>query len=116
MTYAAPIGLSALCLGLVLALGGCDQATAPSPSPAPAPTPAVSPAPTPQADAQPVMTDCLTEIGAAGAKRLVERCIMVSPATHPPCNAANTCETIQGEIDRGCSFFDADEKPAECAA
>ena len=65
--------------------------------------------------AQPV-TSCLSEVGEPAAKRLVERCIAVSPATHPPCNIENTCETIQGEIDRGCSFFDAAEKPAECTA
>ena len=37
---------------------------------------------------------------AEAAQRLVDRCIAVSPATHPPCNVANPCEMIQGEIDR----------------
>ena len=60
---------------------------------------------------------CLSEIGKAASDRLVERCIMVSPATHPPCNAANSCQLIQGEIDRSCAMYDPDEKKsAECAA
>ena len=60
---------------------------------------------------------CLSEIGKAASDRLVERCIMVSPATHPPCNAANSCQMIQGEIDRSCAMYGPDEKkPAECAA
>jgi hypothetical protein len=60
---------------------------------------------------------CLAEIGPAASARLVERCIMVSPATRPPCNAANPCEMIQGEIDRACEMFPADaSRPAECGA
>jgi hypothetical protein len=60
---------------------------------------------------------CLSEIGKAASDRLVERCIMVSPATHPPCNAANTCKMIQDEIDRSCAMYGPEEKkPAECAA
>ncbi len=60
---------------------------------------------------------CLSEIGKAASDRLVERCIMVSPATHPPCNAANACQMIQDEIDRSCAMYGPDEtKPKECAA
>ena len=60
---------------------------------------------------------CLSEIGKAASDRLVERCIMVSPATHPPCNTANTCQMIQDEIDRSCAMYGPEEKkPAECAA
>jgi hypothetical protein len=60
---------------------------------------------------------CLSEIGKAASNRLVERCIMVSPATHPPCNAANSCQMIQDEIDRSCAMYGPDEtKPKECAA
>ena len=60
---------------------------------------------------------CLAEIGADASARLVERCIQVSPATHPPCNAANPCTMIQGEIDRACAMYGPDEaKPAECTA
>jgi hypothetical protein len=60
---------------------------------------------------------CLSEIGAAASARLVQRCIAVSPATRPPCNAANACDLIQGEIDRSCAMYKPDEtKPAECGA
>jgi hypothetical protein len=60
---------------------------------------------------------CLAEVGAQASARLVERCIMVSPATRPPCNAANPCTMIQGEIDRACGQYGPDEtRPAECAA
>lgn len=59
---------------------------------------------------------CQSQIGEAAAARLVERCVMVSPATHPPCNVANPCALIQGEIDRACSLFALDQKPAECGA
>ena len=59
---------------------------------------------------------CQSQIGEAAAARLVERCVMVSPATHPPCNVANPCALIQGEIDRACALFAPDQKPAECGA
>ncbi|MGV8929977.1 MAG: hypothetical protein ACOH1E_09495 [Brevundimonas sp.] len=60
---------------------------------------------------------CLNDVGAVAAQRLVDRCIAVSPATHPPCNVANPCEMIQGEIDRSCDMYASGEtKPAECAA
>ena len=60
---------------------------------------------------------CLADIGAQASARLVERCIMVSPATRPPCNAANPCTMIQGEIDRSCGQYGPGEtRPAECAA
>ncbi len=70
------------------------------------------------ADTAPAATsDCLAELGAAASARLVERCIAVSPATHPPCNAANPCALIQSEIDRACGQYGPGEtKPAECAA
>lgn len=60
---------------------------------------------------------CLSDIGAAASARLVERCIQVSPATHPPCNAQNSCALIQGEIDRACAMYGPDEtRPSECTA
>ena len=60
---------------------------------------------------------CLNDIGAEAAQRLVDRCIAVSPATHPPCNVANACEMIQGEIDRSCEMYGpGEEKPSQCAA
>ena len=56
-------------------------------------------------------------IGLEAAQRLVDRCVAVSPATHPPCNVANPCEMIQGEIDRSCDQYAPGEaKPSECAA
>ena len=58
---------------------------------------------------------CRDAIGSAAAARLVERCIRVSPATRPPCNAANPCDLIQGEIDRSCKLWQGDgNPPAEC--
>jgi len=62
-------------------------------------------------------TACRDSLGETASARLVERCIAVSPATRPPCNAANPCALIQGEIDRACGQYGPDEtKPAECAA
>ena len=58
---------------------------------------------------------CRDTIGEAASARLVQRCIAVSPATHPPCNADNACALIQDEIDRACTLF-ADDPPAECKA
>jgi hypothetical protein len=57
---------------------------------------------------------CDRSIGAVKAHKLVDQCLMVSPATHPPCNAANDCALIQDEIRRGCALLDKD-KPAFCA-
>ncbi len=60
---------------------------------------------------------CTDSIGEAAAVRLAERCTMVSPASHPPCNPANACALIQDEIDRSCGQYGPGEtKPAECAA
>ncbi|CAN5166298.1 hypothetical protein BH10PSE1_BH10PSE1_31330 [soil metagenome] len=59
---------------------------------------------------------CSAELGAASSARLVERCIAVSPATHPPCNAQNPCALIRDEIDRSCAMYGpGEDKPAECA-
>ena len=54
--------------------------------------------------AQAAETSCTAEIGAAKASVLVGQCTDISPATHPPCNAANPCELIRSEIQRGCDF------------
>lgn len=62
---------------------------------------------------------CRAEIGEPAAQKMADRCRMVSPATHPPCNAANTCQMIQDEIDRSCAMWDKDTsqpKPKECTA
>ena len=116
-----------LALAAVFALAACQQ---PASDPAAGTTQDAAPAPVMPADAPPqeeVEGDlagappgetgsCLDEIGAEASARLVQRCIAVSPATHPPCNAANPCAKIQGEIDRACAMYGPDEtRPAQCA-
>ena len=71
------------------------------------------------ADSKPVVeaaaTDmsCSKSAGKDTAARYVRQCIEVSPATHPPCNADNSCDLILDEIRRGCAFVDKDG-PAFC--
>ncbi len=57
---------------------------------------------------------CRSEVGERRASRLVERCIQVSPATRPPCNADNACALILSEIARGCRMIDDGSAPAFC--
>ena len=110
-------------------VAGCQRpAEAPEaePAPASAPPPEMPADAPPQEEVDPVVANavaagepgsCLSTAGEAASARLVERCIAVSPATHPPCNAANPCEMIQGEIDRACEMYAPGEaKPAECGA
>ncbi|KQY95556.1 MULTISPECIES: hypothetical protein [unclassified Brevundimonas] len=111
---------------LALLIGGCQQpAATPEAEPAAVDAaPPEMPADAPPQEEVPVQTaatgepgSCLAEVGAEVSARLVQRCIAVSPATHPPCNAANPCAMIQGEIDRSCEMYAPGEaKPAECAA
>jgi hypothetical protein len=56
---------------------------------------------------------CKTQLGAERAAQLVKQCIQASPATHPPCNAANSCQLIEDEILRSCELFDKG-KPGLC--
>ncbi len=116
-------------LAVTALVSACERpAEAPAAEPAAA---AATPAPEMPADAPPqeevdpavalepvgAPVSCLNDIGQTAAQRLVDRCIAVSPATHPPCNVANACEMIQGEIDRSCEMYAPGEaKPAECAA
>ena len=59
---------------------------------------------------------CTQEIGAAKARVLVNRCLEVSPATHPPCNASNACSLIVDEIKRSCLILGHDpDTPGYCA-
>lgn len=58
-------------------------------------------------------TSCLADIGAAAAARRVAICRDVSPATHPPCNAANSCAMIDDEIARSCALFDGKGAPMQ---
>jgi hypothetical protein len=90
-----------------------DDDTAPVTSASAAP--AQSPAPTAKvtSNAQPI--SCETEIGAAAAKQRVKTCLAVSPATHPPCNVANSCAMMDDEIARSCALFDGKGQPMpEC--
>ncbi|SFP35425.1 hypothetical protein [Sphingomonas rubra] len=70
------------------------------------------PAPAPSAASTPIRTgsarprSCAAEIGQAAAKARVAVCVNVSPATHPPCNVANSCAMIEDEIARACALFD----------
>jgi hypothetical protein len=45
---------------------------------------------------------CRQTVGTKKAEALVRQCMRVSQATHPPCNAANPCDMIAGEIEHGC--------------
>ena len=66
--------------------------------------PAATPTPTPAAPAgRP--TVCSAEIGRSAAEALARQCRRVSPATRPPCNAANSCAIIRDEIARGCALL-----------
>lgn len=101
-----------------------QPATPPPPAPRPTMTPEKEPRATipegPDMRPVPVPTSeqpCRDQIGEAAATALAERCRMVSPATRPPCNAANPCDLIQNEIDRSCALWERDgDTPAECTA
>jgi hypothetical protein len=68
----------------------------------------VAPAPVARSD-----VSCTRSAGPDRAKRFVQQCLEVSPATHPPCNADNACSLIQDEIRRGCAMAGQDA-PAFC--
>jgi Protein of unknown function (DUF3011) len=48
---------------------------------------------------------CTEAVGAQRANQLAQQCLQVSPATHPPCNAQNTCKLITDEIKRSCPML-----------
>lgn len=54
---------------------------------------------------------CAADIGSAAAAKRVAICRNVSPATHPPCNVANSCAMIEDEIARSCALFDGQGEP-----
>jgi hypothetical protein len=66
----------------------------------------------------PAVAGCEEEVGEAQAQTFVEQCLEVSPATHPPCNAANPCAMMLEEIARGCAFLgeDGGDIPEFCDA
>ncbi len=58
---------------------------------------------------------CLQQLGADKSKQLVNWCINVSPATHPPCNSQNSCALIVSEIKRSCLLLkDTKYEPFYC--
>lgn len=59
----------------------------------------------PIADAGANAPSCAATVGVAHAKKLVEDCMAVSPATHPSCNVENPCRLIIDEIRRGCDLL-----------
>lgn len=59
---------------------------------------------------------CIREVGSAKARRYVQDCIAVNPATHPPCHVLNPCDLILGEIRRSCQLFAGNGRPQICAA
>ena len=56
---------------------------------------------------------CSSELGLSAASELVKECLVVSPATHPPCNVQNSCEMIRSEIKRGCDYV-GQNQPSFC--
>lgn len=70
----------------------------------------------PAADAGPPSATgtCLNAVGIERSRQLVNECLQVSPATHPPCNAQNACKLIVDEIKRGCMLI-GQEAPGFCA-
>ncbi len=57
---------------------------------------------------------CLNAVGIERSRQLVNECLQVSPATHPPCNAQNACSMIVDEIKRGCALI-GQGAPGFCA-
>jgi uncharacterized protein len=61
-------------------------------------------------------TPCRNTVGAKQAAVYVKQCLQVATATHPPCNAENSCELIVSHnIDR-CAFLGGGDVPKFCAA
>jgi hypothetical protein len=56
---------------------------------------------------------CTASAGPVVAREYVAQCLVVSPATHPPCNAANPCQLILEEIRRGCVLL-GENAPESC--
>ena len=56
---------------------------------------------------------CYRTVGPDRSKQLVDQCLQVSPATHPPCNAHNVCSLIIDEIRRSCRQLGRDA-PSFC--
>ncbi|HMN53114.1 MAG TPA: hypothetical protein PKC32_02855 [Sphingopyxis sp.] len=115
--------LSPLVLLIAACNGGGERQAAPSGQPAADAPPAKTaveaapgtPAPTALATAPAGPRSCGAEIGQQAADRRAALCRNVSPATHPPCNAANSCAMIENEIARSCALLGKDGAlPADC--
>ena len=48
---------------------------------------------------------CAQQMGQQRATQLANQCRQVSPATRPPCNAANRCAMIVDEVTRSCALL-----------
>jgi hypothetical protein len=57
---------------------------------------------------------CLNAVGVERSRQLVNECLQVSTAIHPPCNAQNACSVIVDEIKRGCGLV-GQPGPGFCA-
>ncbi len=58
---------------------------------------------------------CTETVGASAAAIFVQQCKQVATATHPPCNAVNTCELIVSHNANRCMFL-GDQAPKFCTA
>lgn len=111
------VRIAAPILMLGLAVAGCNPAHDTAP---PATSAESSAAAQPQAAATPItattLISCATEIGAVAADKRAAICRDVSPATHPPCNTANSCAMVEDEIARSCALFDDKDPMAGCGS
>lgn len=65
--------------------------------------------------AQAAEPGCASQLGRQRAEQLAKQCRQVSPATRPPCNAANSCALVVGELERGCALLEGESyQPAFC--
>jgi hypothetical protein len=78
------------------------------------PEPYLAPAPGSSSETLSTTGTCLNAVGIERSRQLVNECIQVSPATHPPCNAQNACSLIVDEIKRGCALI-GQGAPGFCA-
>lgn len=111
-------------LTVALALVACSPSAEAPAEKAPATEAAAAQEPVMPADAPPqedavlpaaAETSCILDQGSDGAIALAERCVAVSPASHPPCNPENPCKLMTDEIERACAQYPAGQKPAQCA-
>nr|WP_156133620.1 hypothetical protein [Massilia sp. JS1662] len=58
---------------------------------------------------------CAQQMGQQRATLLAQQCRLVSPATHPPCHASNSCAMIVDELERGCEMLAGESyRPTFC--